>query len=109
MPPAAKQLDAPVALSPAQCCDLFEDLAQITDPRQQRGRQHPLGVVLAVAVAAVRVGVDPDALPQPIAERLKEPFALGPQPLVLDAQPLSFGLHPLLSSQAGDDPQVAPA
>jgi predicted transposase YbfD/YdcC len=53
---AAKQQDAPVALAPAQCRDLLDALAQITDPRQRRGRQHPLGVVLAVAVAAVLAG-----------------------------------------------------
>jgi predicted transposase YbfD/YdcC len=56
IPTAAKQQDAPVALAPAQCRDLLADLAQITDPRQRRGRQHPLGVVLAVAVAAVLAG-----------------------------------------------------
>jgi hypothetical protein len=41
---------------PAQCRDLLDALAQTTDPRQRRGRQHPLGVVLAVAVAAVLAG-----------------------------------------------------
>jgi predicted transposase YbfD/YdcC len=53
---AAQELDAPVALAPAQCRDLLGYLAQITDPRQRRGRRHPLGVVLAVAVAAVLAG-----------------------------------------------------
>jgi hypothetical protein len=43
-------------LAPAQCRDLLGYLAQITDPRQRRGRRHPLGVVLAVAVAAVLAG-----------------------------------------------------
>jgi predicted transposase YbfD/YdcC len=56
IPTAAQQLDAPVALAPAQCRDLLGYLAQITDPRQRRGRRHALGVVLAVAVAAVLAG-----------------------------------------------------
>ena len=56
IPTAAKQQDAPVALAPAQCRDLLDTLAQNTDPRQRRGRRHPLGVVLAVAVAAVLAG-----------------------------------------------------
>jgi hypothetical protein len=56
IPVAAKRLDAPVALAPDQCRSLLDDLAQITDPRQRRGRRHPLGTVLAVAVAAVLAG-----------------------------------------------------
>jgi predicted transposase YbfD/YdcC len=56
IPTAAQQLDAPVALAPAQCRDLLGYLAQITDPRQRRGRRHALGAVLAVAVAAVLAG-----------------------------------------------------
>jgi hypothetical protein len=35
---------------------LLEDLAQLADPRQRRGRRHPLGVVLAVAACAVLAG-----------------------------------------------------
>jgi hypothetical protein len=46
-------------LAPAQCRDLLGDLAQITDPRRRRGRRHPLGAVLAVAVAAVPAGAKP--------------------------------------------------
>jgi predicted transposase YbfD/YdcC len=53
---AAQELDAPVALAPAQCRDLLGYLAQITDPRQRRGRRHALSAVLAVAVAAVLAG-----------------------------------------------------
>jgi predicted transposase YbfD/YdcC len=53
---AAQALDAPVALAPDQCRDLLGYLAQITDPRQRRGRRHALGAVLAVAVAAVLAG-----------------------------------------------------
>ncbi|HEX8860283.1 MAG TPA: ISAs1 family transposase [Actinomycetes bacterium] len=56
IPTAAKRLDAPVALAPDQCRSLLDELAQITDPRQRRGRRHMLGVVLAVAVAAVLAG-----------------------------------------------------
>jgi hypothetical protein len=56
IPTAAQQLDAPLAAAPAQCRSLLDDLATITDPRQRRGRQHPLGTVLAVAVAAVLAG-----------------------------------------------------
>jgi predicted transposase YbfD/YdcC len=56
IPTAAQQLDAPVALAPAQCRDLLSYLAQVTDPRQRRGRRHALGAVLAVAVAAVLAG-----------------------------------------------------
>jgi predicted transposase YbfD/YdcC len=56
IPAVATQPGAPVALAPAQCRDLLRDLAQIADPRQRRGRQHPLGVVLAVAAAAVLAG-----------------------------------------------------
>jgi len=46
----------PAALAPEQCRSLLEDLAQIADPRHRRGRQHALGAVLAVAVAAVLAG-----------------------------------------------------
>jgi hypothetical protein len=56
IPTPAQRVDALVALAPAQCRDLLGYLAQITDPRQRRGRRHPLGVVLAVAVAAVLAG-----------------------------------------------------
>jgi predicted transposase YbfD/YdcC len=53
---AVQQPGAPVALTAAQCRDLLGYLAQLTDPRQRRGRRHPLGAVLAVAVAAVLAG-----------------------------------------------------
>jgi predicted transposase YbfD/YdcC len=56
IPTAAQQPGAPVALAPAQCRDLLGYLAQLTDPRQRRGRRHPLGAVLAVAVAAALAG-----------------------------------------------------
>src|SRR6266508_3203214 len=56
IPAAAQRLGAPVALAPDQCRSLLDDLAQITDPWQRRGRRHALGAVLAVAVAAVLAG-----------------------------------------------------
>jgi len=56
IPTAAQRLHAPVALAPDQCRSLLEDLAHIADPRQRRGRRHPLTTVLAVAVAAVLAG-----------------------------------------------------
>jgi len=46
----------PAALASDQCQDLLDHLAQLADPRQRRGRRHLLGVVLAVAVAAVLAG-----------------------------------------------------
>jgi predicted transposase YbfD/YdcC len=56
IPAIAHRPDAPVALAPDQCRSLLDDLAQITDPRQRRGRRHSLVGVLAVAVAAVLAG-----------------------------------------------------
>jgi hypothetical protein len=56
IPVVAHRLDAPVALAPGQCRSLLDDLAQIADPRQRRGRRHALTAVLAVAVAAVLSG-----------------------------------------------------
>jgi predicted transposase YbfD/YdcC len=56
IPAAAQQLEASVALAPGQCRSLLDELAQLTDPRQRRGRRHALGTVLAVAVAAVLTG-----------------------------------------------------
>jgi predicted transposase YbfD/YdcC len=52
----AQRLDPPATLVPDQCRSLLDHLAQITDPRQRRGRRHALGTVLAVAVAAVLAG-----------------------------------------------------
>jgi predicted transposase YbfD/YdcC len=56
IPALAHRLNAPVAVAQAQCRSLLDDLAQITDPRQRRGRRHALTAVLAVAVAAVLAG-----------------------------------------------------
>jgi hypothetical protein len=47
---------APAALTSDQCRSLLEDLAQLTDPRQRRGRRHALVGVLGVAVCALLAG-----------------------------------------------------
>jgi DDE_Tnp_1-associated len=56
IPTVAHRLAAPAALAPDQCRDLLDYLAGIADPRHRRGRRHVLGVVLAVAAAAVLAG-----------------------------------------------------
>ena len=56
IPTPTQRVEAPVALAPAQCRSLLDDLAAVTDPRKRRGRRHALGTVLAVAVAAVLAG-----------------------------------------------------
>jgi hypothetical protein len=55
---AAKWLDAPVSLAPANGRSLLDDLARITDPRKPRGRRHALGAVAAVLFGAARYRVD---------------------------------------------------
>jgi predicted transposase YbfD/YdcC len=54
--PAAAQPAAAATLTADQCRSLLDDLAQITDPRQRRGRRHPLVGVLGIAVCAVLAG-----------------------------------------------------
>jgi predicted transposase YbfD/YdcC len=54
--PAAAHAAAVAALAPDQCRSLLCDLAQITDPRQRRGRRHALVGVLGIAVCAVLAG-----------------------------------------------------
>jgi DDE_Tnp_1-associated len=54
--PAVAHAAAPAALTSDQCRSLLEDLAQLVDPRQRRGRRHALAVVLGVAVCAVLAG-----------------------------------------------------
>jgi predicted transposase YbfD/YdcC len=56
IPAVAQRLAPPAALAPDQCRSLLDHLAQLTDPRHRHGRQHTLGAVLAVAVAAVLAG-----------------------------------------------------
>jgi hypothetical protein len=50
---AAAHAAAPAALTSDQCRSLLEDLAQLADPRQRRGRRHAL---VGVAVCAVLAG-----------------------------------------------------
>jgi predicted transposase YbfD/YdcC len=54
--PAAAHAAAPAALTSDQCRSVLEDLAQLADPRQRRGRRHALVGVLGVAVCAVLAG-----------------------------------------------------
>jgi predicted transposase YbfD/YdcC len=54
--PTAAHAAAPAALTSNQCRSLLEDLAQLADPRQRRGRRHALVGVLGVAVCAVLAG-----------------------------------------------------
>jgi len=56
IPAVAQRLAPPAALAPHQCRDLLGYLAQLADPRQRRGRRHPLVGVLGVAVCAVLAG-----------------------------------------------------
>jgi predicted transposase YbfD/YdcC len=64
VPAAASSLIRPVQaqpsdvalLQPVECPDLLQRLAQVPDPRDRRGRRHPLAGVLAVATAAVLTG-----------------------------------------------------
>jgi DDE_Tnp_1-associated len=81
--PAAAHAAAPAALAPGQCRGLLEDLATITDPRHRRGRRHPLGAVLAVAVAAVLAGarslaaIGEGPLTRPASSHPNPPVAAG--------------------------------
>jgi predicted transposase YbfD/YdcC len=54
--PTVAHATAPAALTSDQCRSLLEDLAQLADPRQRRGRRHALVGVLGVAVCAVLAG-----------------------------------------------------
>jgi hypothetical protein len=54
--PAVAHAALPAALTGDQCRSLLRDLAHITDPRQRRGRRHPLPAVLAMAICAVLAG-----------------------------------------------------
>jgi predicted transposase YbfD/YdcC len=64
VPAAASSLIRPVLaqpsdvspLDPVECPGLLQRLAQIPDPRDRRGRRHPLVGVLALATAAVLTG-----------------------------------------------------
>jgi hypothetical protein len=54
--PRGRSYGRTAALTSDQCRSLLEDLAQLVDPRQRRGRRHALAVVLGVAVCAVLAG-----------------------------------------------------
>jgi DDE_Tnp_1-associated len=56
IPSVLTQPPDPPALSAAECPGLLERLAQVPDPRDRRGLQHPLTSVLALATAAVLAG-----------------------------------------------------
>jgi hypothetical protein len=56
IPAVARRLAAPAVLAPDQCRSLLGYLAQVADPRDRRGRRHPLVGVLGVAVCAVLAG-----------------------------------------------------
>jgi DDE_Tnp_1-associated len=54
--PTVAHATAPAALTSHQCRSLLEDLAQLADPRQRRGRRHALVGVLGVVVCAGLAG-----------------------------------------------------
>jgi hypothetical protein len=56
IPSALAHLADAEPLGQAEAPDLLAYLAQITDPRQPRGRRHPLVAILALAAAAVLPG-----------------------------------------------------
>jgi DDE_Tnp_1-associated len=56
IPPAFSQLGHALPLQAAEARHLLAYLATIPDPRQRRGRRHPLLAILAMAAAAVLTG-----------------------------------------------------
>jgi hypothetical protein len=56
IPPAFSQLTHALPLQTAEAGHLLAYLATIPDPRQRRGRRHPLLAILAMAAAAVLTG-----------------------------------------------------
>jgi predicted transposase YbfD/YdcC len=56
IPPALSHLVDAAPLDQAEAPDLLAYLAQVDDPRQPRGRRHPLVAILALAAAAVLTG-----------------------------------------------------
>jgi hypothetical protein len=54
--PAATDPDHARPLAVGECLGLLERLALLPDPRDRRGRRHPLASVLAVSAAAVLAG-----------------------------------------------------
>ena len=94
--PAAAHAAAPAALTSDQCRSLLEDLAQLADPRQRRGRRHALVGVLGVAVSAVdglefnllglNFGVSPSGVKLPIVGRIGSTHA-APSPVAEEPGP----------------------
>ncbi|MFF0451723.1 ISAs1 family transposase [Streptomyces sp. NPDC004609] len=86
IPVVLGQLAPAPTLAEQECPDLLSALAQVSDPRDPRGRLHPLTAVLAIAAAAVLTGATSllaisewaaDA-PQAVLERLgarRDPFS----------------------------------
>ena len=56
IPAAVTDPDHADPLAVGECPGLLERLAMIPDPRDRRGRRHPLAGVLAVSAAAVAAG-----------------------------------------------------
>ena len=56
IPAAVTDPDHARPLAVGDCPGLLERLAMIPDPRDRRGRRHPLASVLAVSAAAVAAG-----------------------------------------------------
>ena len=56
IPAAATDPDHAGPLAVSECPGLLERLAMLPDPRDRRGRRHPLARMLAVSAAAVQAG-----------------------------------------------------
>ncbi|WP_079034944.1 transposase family protein [Streptomyces hirsutus] len=56
IPVVLDELAPAPALAAGECPGLLFPLAQVSDPRDPRGRLHPLVGVLAIAAAAVLIG-----------------------------------------------------
>jgi hypothetical protein len=56
IPAVVIHLDHARPLALGECPGLLERLAMLPDPRDRRGRRHPLASVLAVSAAAVLAG-----------------------------------------------------
>ncbi len=56
IPAAVADPDYARPLAVGECLGLLQRLAMLPDPRDRRGRRHPLASVLAVSAAAVAAG-----------------------------------------------------
>src|SRR6266511_2295044 len=81
IPPVLTQRRDAAPLGLDECPGLLERLAVVPDPRDRRGRRHPLVSVLALAAAAVLAGAGPagPAPPWPGSPRPR-PGWTGPAP-----------------------------